>query len=699
MVVAENDPLKSLLNSIQVAFSPLESNFQNLAKNIEHCFNGVLRNEALDFDDRRKGEVRMKIRVGVDREKCRSNDESRANFWHGIDKVKVNSSKKQLQEEMSGEDSSCLDDSSERVEVGERMVGGVKLKKLNVEEGNDFPFDHLMRFLFDRLSHFPKFDVFVQDHECKNTLKALTGYLKGKRVCRDGFFANLRFARIGVPSVKDVEEEYCSSEVIGSEKLGNELLRNRFFKCVSMTELVELLPQIRRSSKELLSVEDFFRYTEAEGMSSISTWKRFFEELDRDGDGQVTLEDLEIAMASRNLPRRYAKEFLQRTRTRFFSKSFGWREFLSVMEQKEPTILRAYTSLRLSKSRTPQKDEIFASLENAGLSAHEDNATAMMQFLNADDKESKSYGHFRNFMVLLPSNHLPEKPRRNGSRRDTVADAPRVEIQTDSVLKTALAGGISCSFSTFLMHPIDTVKTQVQASSTLSFAEILSKLPQLGLRGLYMGSIPAIVGQFSSHGLRTGICEVTKIVLINVAPTLPEIQVESAGSFLGTFLGTTMRIPCEVLKQRLQAGQFNHVGEAMVGIWQQDGLNGFFRGTGMTLCRELPFYVAGSGLYAESKKAVRKLLGRELEPWETIAVGAISGGLTAVMTTPFDVIKTRMMTALQGEPVTMSVIALSILRHEGPLGLFRGAVPRFFWVAPLGAINFAGYDLIRKAMD
>lgn len=35
---------------------------------------------------------------------------------------------------------------------------------------------------------------------------------------------------------------------------------------------------------------------------------------------------------------------------------------------------------------------------------------------------------------------------------------PLVEISADSVLKTALAGGISCSFSTFLMHPIDTVK-------------------------------------------------------------------------------------------------------------------------------------------------------------------------------------------------------------------------------------------------
>lgn len=44
------------------------------------------------------------------------------------------------------------------------------------------------------------------------------------------------------------------------------------------------------------------------------------------------------------------------------------------------------------------------------------------------------------------------------------------------------------------------------------------------------------------------------------------------------------------------------MGEGIVGTLQQDGLKGFFRGTGATLCREVPFYVAGTGLYAESKK-------------------------------------------------------------------------------------------------
>ncbi|KAL1833067.1 hypothetical protein ACET3Z_002718 [Daucus carota] len=276
--------------------------------------------------------------------------------------------------------------------------------------------------------------------------------------------------------------------------------------------------------------------------------------------------------------------------------------------------------------------------------------------------------------------------------------APTVDIPAESVFKSALAGGISCAFSSFIMHPVDTIKTQVQAS-TLTLPEIIVKIPQIGARGLYKGSIPAVSGQFLGHGLRTAICEASKFVLVYLVPTLPDIQVQSATSLWSTVLGTTFRVPTEVLKQRLQAGIYENVGEALIGTWQQDGLKGFFRGTGATLCREVPFYVAGAGVYAESKKAVQHLLGRELEPWETILAGAVSGGLASVTTTPFDVIKTRMMTAIPGQPVSMSTIAFSIIRQEGPLGLFKGAVPRFFWVAPLGAMNFAGYELLRKAMD
>ncbi|KAJ4851050.1 hypothetical protein Tsubulata_048944 [Turnera subulata] len=588
------------------------------------------------------------------------------------------------------------------------------------EDGKHLSLDLIIGFLFDQLVvNLQKFDQTLQESD--GNLKAIMKIWEGQKLHVDGFLGNLRFARVGgVPSgmvgvsssVNEGDEgvSASSSEETGGsspQKLASGILSiplsnverlRSTLSTVSLTELIELIPHLGRTTKDypdkkkLFSVQDFFRYTESEG-------RRFFEELDRDGDGQVTLEDLEIEMKRRKLPRRYAREFMQRTRRHLFSKSFGWKQFLSLMEQKEPTILRAYTSLCLSKSGTLQKSQILESLKNAGLPANEDNAIAMMRFLNADKGESISYGHFRNFMLLLPSDRLQDDPRNIWFESATVlAVPPPVEIPAGSVLRSALAGGLSCALSCCLLHPVDTIKTRVQAS-TLSFPEIISKLPQIGVRGLYRGSIPAIWGQFSSHGLRTGIFEATKLVLINVAPNLPELQVQSAASFCSTVLGTAVRIPCEVLKQRLQAGIYDNVGQAIIGTWQHDGLKGFFRGTGVTLLREVPFYVAGMGLYAESKKAAQQLLRRELEPWEAIAVGALSGGLAAVVTTPFDVMKTRTMTAPQGRPVSMTMIAFSILRHEGPLGLFKGAVPRFFWIAPLGAMNFAGYELARKAMD
>ncbi|GAB2276712.1 hypothetical protein Dimus_011428 [Dionaea muscipula] len=553
-------------------------------------------------------------------------------------------------------------------------------------------------------------------------LKAITSIFEGKKADVNDFLGNLKFARVGGPpptligdaSPAKEEGDYAvnisnkeESGIISPQKLASGLLDiplsnverlKSTLSTISVTELIELISQLGRSPKDvpdkkkLFSVQDFFRYTEAEG-------RRFFEELDRDGDGLVTLEDLEMAMRKRKLPRRYASEFMRRARRRLFSKSFGWKQFLNLMEQREATILRAYTSLCLTKSGTLKKSEILASLKNAGLPANEENAVAMMRFLNADTEGSISYGHFRNFMLLLPSDRLQDDPRNVWFEAATVvAVAPPVEIPASSVLRSALAGGLSCALSTSLMHPIDTIKTRVQAS-TLSFPELISRLPQIGVQGLYRGSIPAILGQFTSHGLRTGIFEASKLLLINVAPTLSDIQVQSLASFCSTLLGTATRIPCEVLKQRLQAGIFDNVGEAIMFTWQHDGLKGFFRGTGATLCREVPFYVAGMGLYAESKKLAQHLLGRELEPWETIAVGALSGGLAAVVTTPFDVLKTRMMTAPHGPPVSTRMIAFSILRHEGPLGLFKGAVPRFFWIAPLGAMNFAGYELAKKAMN
>ncbi|XP_052185439.1 uncharacterized protein LOC127797024 isoform X2 [Diospyros lotus] len=750
-MVSGNDPVEPFFNSIKLvkdALLPLESGIRKAAKEIEFCWpgreNGTDNNSLEVFakqstcsgaengskvqmcsvekksyhtvasDEKKKGfgfltRVSIKAPLGIFSPNCGSNGQKIDTPNRGLKEDVGNAdgtcpsclefavswlllfngfvqafpspfraSKKRLHaigEEVKVFSCSCpyMAEQSISCEVKQKESKGQLVATLQTEDlkhkRHNLSIHYFIGFVFDQLAqNLQKFDSGNRESESGNNdpspsphsidqgnhLRILMSVLAGQKADVNEFLVNLRFAKVGgVPSnmvgVTPVKEESDDSvsaserEETGSspQNLASGLLSiplsnierlRSTLSTVSLTELIELVPQLGRSSteypdkKKLFSVQDFFRYTESEG-------RRFFEELDRDGDGQVTMEDLEVAMRKRKLPWRYAREFMHRTRSNLFSKSFGWKQFLSLMEQKEPTILRAYMTLCLSKSGTLQRSEILASLNDAGLPANEDNAVAMMRFLNSDTEESISYGHFRNFMLLLPSDRLQEDPRSIWFEAATVvAVAPPVELPASSVLKSALAGGLSCALSCSLMHPVDTIKVQ------------------------------------------------------------------SVASFCSTFLGTAVRIPCEVLKQRLQAGIFDNVGEAIVCTWNQDGLKGFFRGTGATLFREVPFYVAGMGLYAESKKAAQHLLERDLEPWETIAVGALSGGLAAVVTTPFDVMKTRMMTAPGGRHVSMSFVALSILRHEGALGLFKGAVPRFFWIAPLGAMNFAGYELAKKAM-
>lgn len=44
---------------------------------------------------------------------------------------------------------------------------------------------------------------------------------------------------------------------------------------------------------------------------------------------------------------------------------------------------------------------------------------------------------------------------------DVVAVPPSADIPADSVLKSALAGGLSCALSAALMHPVDTYKVKI----------------------------------------------------------------------------------------------------------------------------------------------------------------------------------------------------------------------------------------------
>ena len=47
---------------------------------------------------------------------------------------------------------------------------------------------------------------------------------------------------------------------------------------------------------------------------------------------------------------------------------------------------------------------------------------------------------------------------------------------------------------------------------------------------------------------------------------------------------------------------------------------------------------------------------------------------------------------------TLPQVVSSIVAKEGVGALFKGCLPRALWIAPVGAMNFAAYELARNAM-
>merc|ERR1712083_1064802 len=105
-----------------------------------------------------------------------------------------------------------------------------------------------------------------------------------------------------------------------------------------------------------------------------------------------------------------------------------------------------------------------------------------------------------------------------------------------------------------------------------------------------------------------------------------------------------VRVPSEVVKQRMQVGVQSGQLIGLVGhIHRTEGFAGFYAGFAATCYRSVPFALIQFPVYEELK---RRMDRRAKHAWWTGgASGALAGGIAAVVTTPLDVIKTRIMLA------------------------------------------------------
>lgn len=259
-----------------------------------------------------------------------------------------------------------------------------------------------------------------------------------------------------------------------------------------------------------------------------------------------------------------------------------------------------------------------------------------------------------------------------------------------------LAGGLAGPAVDAVFYPIDTLKTRLQARSSAASPPASSRL--------YAGIGANTAGSFLSAGAFFAVYEVVKRRLEPAAPSAAAPLVHMGSAAVADLGACAFRVPFELIKQRLQAGQHRSTAEAAVHIWRTRGAAGFYTGFVPTLMREVPFDAVEFALYEALRAGyLRRTGGERPNGPESMALGAVAGGAAGAATTPLDVIKTRLMTqtAAPGHPdhyAGMRDCAARIWREEGPRALFRGASARVAWISLGGSVFFGVYEKARQAL-
>ncbi|KAJ5397977.1 hypothetical protein N7509_006090 [Penicillium cosmopolitanum] len=237
-----------------------------------------------------------------------------------------------------------------------------------------------------------------------------------------------------------------------------------------------------------------------------------------------------------------------------------------------------------------------------------------------------------------------------------------------------------------------------------------------GMRSLFAGNGLNVVKVMPESAIKFGAYESAKRFFARMEGhndtkrLLPTSQFLSGG--IGGMVAQCFVYPLDTLKFRMQCSTVEGGlrGNKLIAatarkVWNANGLFGFFRGLPLGLMGMFPYAAIDLTTFEYLKRA---LLARQarikqcheddipLNNFVTGAIGALSGGLSASVVYPLNVMRTRLQA--QGtvlHPSTYASIgdvARKTLETEGPRGFYKGLTPNLLKVAPAVSISYVVYE-------
>jgi solute carrier family 25 phosphate transporter 23/24/25/41 len=450
--------------------------------------------------------------------------------------------------------------------------------------------------------------------------------------------------------------------------------------------------------------------------------KLLFKKYDINGDGTISIEELEDATNRLGLPGQVAKEVLVAADKGNDGK-ISFEEFEAYTEEHVLKYYKIFYNLdsdndmRLSYKQARQSlHEVYPKLEMS-------DEIYKKLFLAMDEDKSGliSFDEWCQFLLLFPEKNLkyvtdlwrliavttilPQEP-------DVIIIDKNLKnkkgesITLDGVLKNFICGGIAGGISRTITAPLENLKVLYQTSYIETKPPTLLKgfmqiYENRGLLGLYRGNSVSIVMSILEQAMRFAIIDYTKKHLEDDDGHVSPKQLLYIGIFTGIF-STSILFPLEVVRVRvISSDEIQHkVYRKFLKIYNQHGLPGFYTGLVPHLMCVLPAGSVNVVFYNILKKMfVTEKDIENLNINKFMLIGGGAAAITGTVTYPFNIITTRTIVTNRDRPITDRISFISIMRKtridEGWMGFFKGYRASLLRLFIGQSFNFGTFETIR----
>ncbi|XP_067384674.1 mitochondrial carnitine/acylcarnitine carrier protein isoform X3 [Channa argus] len=290
-----------------------------------------------------------------------------------------------------------------------------------------------------------------------------------------------------------------------------------------------------------------------------------------------------------------------------------------------------------------------------------------------------------------------------------------------SPLKNFVAGGFGGACLLLAGHPLDTIKVRLQTQPKASCGQYVlytgaydcfrKTVSKEGILGLYKGMGAPLAGvapmmaiNFFGFGLGK------QLQQTDPGKPLTNTQIFLSGSLAGFFTTVVVapgdRIKC-LLQVQSSSGELKYTGplDCAVRLYKQQGIRSVYKGTVLTIIRGAILYVPSNGLYFLTYEYLKNFLtpnGQSVSQLSTpniLLAGGIAGILNWTIALPPDVLKSKFQTAAEGKYRGLLDVLRTLLREEGPKGLYKGFNAVFLRAFPANAACFFGFEVALKQLN